>query len=73
MTELSFAERLAYYLVERLGEAVGGAGLLAVVSVLIAYALFRNPEACIYAGILGAMCTPATHLLLYVVGGPLCV
>ena len=68
MTEqLSFSEQLSYYLAERLGEAVGGPGLLAAVFVLIAL-LVRNPKACVIAGVMGAMVVPVLHLLQTQIG-----
>jgi hypothetical protein len=60
---MSSAEKLSYYLVEKLGEAAAGAGIPALVLVILTLILSNKPTGCIYAGLIGSLLLPALHLL----------
>lgn len=60
---MSPAEKLSYYLVEKLGKAIAGAGIPALVLVILTLLVSNKPTACIYAGLVGSLLLPALHLL----------
>jgi hypothetical protein len=53
----------ARYLAEKLGEATSGAGIPALVLVILTLVVTNKPTACIYAGLAGSLFLPAVNLL----------
>ena len=53
----------AKYLAEKLGEATSGAGIPALVLVILTLVVTNKPTACIYAGLAGSLFLPAVNLL----------